>query len=103
MAVQYKAVSCIPPLYLVLYCLTPAEFGRYSNLNLCPPFPAWGETNYCARLNCNKPDGRGIRLVNRRTLYENPHFWQKRPEVAPTVPGHWQLAADHWPLELMIC
>ena len=99
MTVQYKAVSCIPTLYIVLYSLTPAEFRRYSNLNLCPPFPAWGETNDCARGLCNRLDGRGIRLVNRRTLYENPHSWQKRPELGhPQYPvtGNWLLTTGHW-------
>jgi hypothetical protein len=26
---------------MVFYYLTPAQFGRYSSSNLCPPFPAW--------------------------------------------------------------
>src|SRR5690348_10355958 len=42
MSVQYNAVMCNPTLYIVLYCLTPPQFHRYSSLTLCPPNPAWG-------------------------------------------------------------
>ena len=43
MSVQYNAVVANPTPYIVLYCLTPGKFRRYSSLTLCPPFPAWGE------------------------------------------------------------
>ena len=43
MSVQYSALSAIPPLHIVLYCLTPPEFRRYSSLTLCLPYPAQGE------------------------------------------------------------
>jgi hypothetical protein len=43
MCVQPNAVSCNATQYIVLYCLTPAGFRRYSSFNLCPPCPAWGE------------------------------------------------------------
>jgi hypothetical protein len=36
--VKRKAIQDI-----VLYCLTPPRFRRYSSFNLCRPFPAWGE------------------------------------------------------------
>src|SRR5215469_2583159 len=45
MSVQYNAVSAIPPLHIVLYCLTPPESRRYSSLTLCLPYPARGEEN----------------------------------------------------------
>src|SRR5215469_12925988 len=45
MSVQYSAVSAISPLHIVLYCLTPPEFRRYSSLTLCLPYPARGEKN----------------------------------------------------------
>jgi len=45
MCVQWSAVLGKPPLHMVLYCLTPAEFHRYSSLTLCLPYPAWGENN----------------------------------------------------------
>ena len=46
---QASAAMCVQPnalgrkaiQYIVLYCLTPARFRRYSSLNLCPPYPAW--------------------------------------------------------------
>jgi len=43
MSVQYRALIAKPTPYIVLYCLTPRQFGRYSSLTLCPPCPAWGE------------------------------------------------------------
>jgi len=43
MYVQYNAVESKRILHIVLYCLTPPEFRRYSSLNSCPPYPAWGE------------------------------------------------------------
>ena len=40
MCVQPNAVTGKAIQYMVLYCLTPAPFHRYSCLNLCPPSPA---------------------------------------------------------------
>lgn len=96
MAVQYKAVSRIPPLHIVLYSLTPAEFHRYSSLNLCPPFPAWGETNDCADGVCNNSGGRGIRLVN-TSRSRNSHVTQNPRDMGHPLlwHWHWHLATDH--------
>ena len=77
MSVQYNAVSSMPPLYIVLYCLTPPEFRRYSSLNLCPRYPAWGGNGDRVDCACNKSDGGGIRLVNRRCASDNLQVWQK--------------------------
>src|SRR5258708_22943912 len=41
MCVQPNALDRKAIQYIVLYCLTPARFRRYSSLNLCPPCPAW--------------------------------------------------------------
>jgi len=86
MTVQYKAVSRIPTLHIVLYCLTPPLFGRYSSFNLCPPYPAWGVASGCSDGECNRLGGRGIRLVNTSDLYENPYFWQNRPALGHPSP-----------------
>ena len=70
MSVQYSAVTGKPPLYIVLYCLTQARIHRYSSLNLCPPYPAWGENNDGTEDTGIKLDAAGIRLVNS----QDPHF-----------------------------
>ena len=68
MSVQYSAVDGNPTLHMVLYCLTPPEFRRYSSLNLCLPYPARGvragwfwSQNAAARIET----GSGIFVVNR--------------------------------------
>jgi len=94
MAVQYNALSCIPPLHIVLYYLTPAEFRRYSSLTLCPPFPAWGETNDCADGVCSNSSGKGIRLVN-RSRSRNPPISRNRRDLGYPFLWDWQLATDH--------
>src|ERR1700722_4504219 len=43
MSVQPSAVARKAIPYMVLYCLTPPQFHRYSSLTLCPPYPARGE------------------------------------------------------------
>ena len=91
MAVQYKAVSCIPPLYIGLYFLTPAEFRRYSSLSLCSPNPVWGERNDRANGVCNKSGGEGIRLVNRFA-----HIGKSRLLAKPVRNGAPGSATDHW-------
>jgi hypothetical protein len=94
MSVQYKAVSVNPPLYIVLYCLTPPQFHRYSSLTLCSLYPASGENGDRANCACNKSGGGGIRLVNSYAMYENSHFWQNRPEMRHPI--HWQLTTGQW-------
>jgi len=43
MCVQPSALARKVTPYMVLYCLTPPQFHRYSSLTLCPPNPAQGE------------------------------------------------------------
>ncbi len=99
MSVQYKAVSLNPPLYIVLYCLTPPEFGRYSSLTLCLPYPAWGMASDCSddamqqiRRKRN-PSGK-----HRRHARKSPSLAQQTRNGTPSSP-----APDHWPLELKHC
>src|SRR5208283_3044240 len=76
MCVQPNAVrgKAIP--YMVLYCLTPPRFHRYSSLTLCVPYPAWGVNNDAmvdARIALSAG---GICLVNkpsRGARSQNPH------------------------------
>jgi len=97
MSVQLNAVPRNPPLYIVLYCLTPAQIPRYISLTLCLPYPAGGEnTDGPHRAGIIIGGGR-IRLVNRRSSRENPHFSQMRRGAGHPV--HWQPATDNWPLE----
>src|SRR5205807_7220936 len=99
MSVQPSAVGCKPTLHIVLYCLTPPQFHRYSSLTLCSPDPAWGETNDYAQWCGNKSARGGIRLVN------SCAFVRKFPLLAkPARNGAPDsLATDRWPLELMLC
>jgi hypothetical protein len=60
MPVQPNALPAKPIQDIVLYCLTPPLFHRYSCLNLCPPPPAWDGLN----LKMHAFAGGGIRLVN---------------------------------------
>ena len=93
MSVQPSAVSHKPTLYMVLYCLTPPRFHRYSSLTLCLPRPAWGELQHGAEDRGIILLAGGIRLVN--TL---------RPRRACRVsaarrPGHrfhGHLTTGHW-------
>ena len=61
MCVQPRALARKAIQYMVLYCLTPPLFDRYSWLNLCPPYPAGDGVKRNARF----AEGKGIRLVNR--------------------------------------
>jgi hypothetical protein len=64
MSVQPNAVARKATPYMVLYCLTPPQFPRYSSLTLCPPFPAWGENDRdSVAASIEFPRG-GILLVN---------------------------------------
>jgi hypothetical protein len=61
MCVQPSAVERKVIQHIVLYCLTPPRFRRYSSFNLCPPSPAWdGMVEACIVFYWG-----GIRLVNR--------------------------------------
>ena len=83
MSVQYNAVASNPTLYIVLYCLTPPQFHRYSSLTLCPPFPAWGdkETQIGSSRECGRHPKRKRNLPGkqcsvstaRRKQSQNPH------------------------------
>jgi hypothetical protein len=66
MCVQPNAVARKAIPYMVLYCLTPARFHRYSSLTLCPPYPAWGENVAEACIEPFNERPRGISLVNTR-------------------------------------
>src|SRR5215471_5166147 len=111
MSVQYKAVSSIPPLYIVLYCLTPPEFRRYSSLNLCLPHPAGAEHADGARYASIVVAKRGIRVVNSKATAvsgsETPASRTKcqremgHPDGLLLPTGHWQLTTGSRPLELM--
>jgi hypothetical protein len=77
-----NAAMCVQPgalgrkviQYIVLYCLTPPPFRRYSCLNLCPPFPAQDGIKPKASF----AEGKGIRLVNSSSrLEQKAHFSQK--------------------------
>jgi hypothetical protein len=77
MCVQPKAFGRKVIQYIVLYCLTPPLFDRYSWLNLWSALPAWDGIEQ----NAHFAEGKGISLVNR-----------------PVRPNHWQLATDNWQL-----
>jgi hypothetical protein len=64
MCVQPSALALKAIQYMVLYCLTPGLFHRYSCLNLCPPFPAQDGNSLGIKLNAYFAEGKGIRLVN---------------------------------------
>jgi hypothetical protein len=81
MCVQPNAVGRKAIPYIVLYCLTPARFHRYSSLTLGLPYPAWGEDDAEACIERFSEGPRGISLVNTRaqafgTLTPRPkHNW----------------------------
>ena len=106
MSVQYRAVFANPTLHIVLYCLTPPEFHRYSSLNSCSPYPAWGENNDGSDPASIELGKAGIRLVNselpqvlaqrlRQTWGvrdKNPHVSQNRQDMGHpdfSTAGHW--------------
>ena len=70
---QASAAMCVQPnalvgkaiQHIVLYCLTPPPFHRYSCLNLCPAYPAQVGTCYGIEPMRHLSKGGGIRLVNR--------------------------------------
>src|ERR1700674_303283 len=61
MCVQPRALGYKVIQYIVLYCLTPPLFRRYSWINLWSPSPAWDGFGF---KRASYSDG-GIRLVNR--------------------------------------
>jgi hypothetical protein len=68
MSVQYGEVPSKAIQDIVLYCLTPARFRRYSSLNLCAPSPAGDAvTRVVAGIGIVSELG-GILLVNRFIL-----------------------------------
>src|SRR5581483_3152971 len=90
MSVQYKAVSSNPPLHIVLYCVTPPEFRRYSSLTLCPPCPAWGE---CVEQNGSAED-RERHPSREGNLPGKPRCGRRQ-----LGPNDWQLAVDRRSLD----
>ena len=64
MCVQPEALARRAIQYIVLYCLTPPLFHRYSGLNLCPPYPARDGTGHGIELRERFAEGVGIRVVN---------------------------------------
>jgi hypothetical protein len=94
MCVQPNAVrdKAIP--YMVLYCLTPPRFHRYSSLTLCPPPPAWGENDV---EEWSKRD-RGMHRIDERNPVSK-HAYPSRPR-AEVRQNDWQPGTDHWPLFL---
>jgi hypothetical protein len=69
MPVQPNALALKAIQYIVLYCLTPPQFHRYSSCNLCPPSPAQDGIEPSA---CFDEEA-GIRLVNRPSGSET--YW----------------------------
>jgi hypothetical protein len=65
MCVQPSALALKVIQYIVLYCLTPPPFHRYSWLILCPPSPAQDGLNRKIEPIGNSAEGAGICLVNR--------------------------------------
>ena len=99
MRAQPNAVFCSATPYMVLYCLTPPRFHRYSSLTLCTPCPAWGEKSDGTYEACIVFSGGGICLVNGSSP---PYARSKSPCFArmrnmPEVRVHdWQRATDNW-------
>jgi hypothetical protein len=77
MCVQPNALGRKAIQYIVLYCLTPPRFHRYSSSNLCPPFPA----------------GEIIGLSKRRLRRQRYRFGKQAGRQ-----HNEQLATDNWPL-----
>jgi len=109
MSVQYKAVFPNPPLHIVLYCLTPVEFRRYSSLTLCLPYPAWGENNGESDDASIELGAKGIRVVNTgrwpicvRLPRDTMRVSSKNPTPGKTGQQWgtpfilWKQATDHW-------
>jgi hypothetical protein len=96
MCVQPNAVGPKALPYIVLYCLTPAQFHRYSSLTLCTPYPAWGAIN-------DGPHRASIKFGGEESGWlignagENPHVSQMRRDMGHPI--QWQLA-DNRPLFL---
>ena len=87
MYVQPNAVVRKVTPYMVLYCLTPPQFHRYSSLSLCSPYPAWG-----VKLPKHASNGEGgTLLVN---MLRNKVYTQVQPLGSES--SDWQLATDHW-------
>jgi hypothetical protein len=75
MCVQPEALARRAIQYIVLYCLTPPLFDRYSGLNLCPPYPARDGTGHGIELREHFAEGEGIRVVNSsRAGFASPTF-----------------------------
>ena len=101
---QASAAMCVQPnalgrkaiQYIVLYCLTPARFRRYSSLNLCPPSPSPGEDLVQLRSAVHRFGKGGIRLVNMRERME-----KRYPPASPSFSALniGSLATGHWPLD----
>ena len=105
MPVQPNAVRDKAIQYIVLYCLTPARFGRYSSLNLCVPCPARGE-KWEAVL-CPQVE-ESVWLTDRAGMISRHQTKFPRSRKAGETWGtqfgfSWQLATGNWPLELMRC
>jgi hypothetical protein len=83
MCVQPNALNGKAIQYIVLYCLTPPLFHRYSYLNLCPSSPAQVGTDCEIEPMRHLSEGRGIHLVNSSGCVEIDHL--------PLTTGHWPL------------
>ena len=64
MCVQPNALARKAIQHMVLYCLTPPLFDRYSCLNLCLPYPAGDGIGYGIEPMRHLSEGGGICLVN---------------------------------------
>src|SRR5579864_180832 len=104
MSVQLNAVSCKPTLYMVLYCLTPARFHRYSSLTLCPPYPAWGEKSYDRGRCMHLMERRRTSVVNKRRATVLVLIIPRSRDCREIlVPDLLTIGSNNWPLELMHC
>jgi hypothetical protein len=101
MSVQYGEVLSKAIQDIVLYCLTPVRFRRYSSLNLCRALSSRGrKTTICSRDEHRFGHGRNpsvnsfnsaVSIPMLRNLgetwrahnFENYHFSRKRREMAP--------------------
>src|SRR5580692_1926474 len=89
MCVQPRAVARKVIQYIVLYCLTPPRFRRYSSFNLCPASPAWGEEVVCG-FSSIVFGGGGIRLVN----MASKHGWRGRACMTKSKKTHFSRKKD---------
>src|SRR5580658_11299183 len=85
MHVQPNALALKAIQYIVLYCLTPPQFHRYSSCNLCPPLPAQDGNIRGFEPDEHLAGSEGISLVN---------------SPADSLTGNWPLTTSHWPLLL---